>query len=520
MPRKKSNKVVFKPYSVDQMILLPPSLEELVPEKHIVRVVNRVFNKLDLSSFIKEYEGGGASSYNPLMMLKVLVYAYTQRIYTSRQIAKALRENVHFMWIAGGNKPDFRTINRFRTGRLKNSIEAIFGEIVGLLLESGHVKLENYFLDGTKIEANANRYSFVWRRANEKFSARLQEQVKELLKRINELNEDENSRYGDKDLEEVGADSNITSEMLEKTVKELNERLSREPSNRELKKAQKKISKDYLPRAKKYEEQKSKFGDRNSYSKTDEDATFMRMKEDHMRNGQLKAGYNVQIGTENRFIVSYSLHNNPTDTRTLIPHMEKLKLSLGLLPENLVTDAGYGSEENYKYLDENNIGKFVKYNTFHEEQKPSFKKKIFHPGNLHYDKENDVYICPAGKKLVFQHEDEYRTSTGYKSRERIYECEDCTGCDLREGCHKSAYNRRIRVRPELNAYREEARNLLTSEEGKKLRSQRGVEVETAFAQIKQNMNFRRFYLRGTSKVKIEWGLLCIAYDMIKLAFCT
>jgi transposase len=511
---------VFKPYSVNQMMLLPPSLEELIPQNHMVRVVNDLLDKLDLDRFICRYEGGGASSYHPMMMLKVLIYAYTQRIYTSRQIAKALRENVQFMWISGGNRPDFRTINRFRSGMLRDSIDSIFVSMVEMLIASGHVKLENYFLDGTKIEGNANRYSFVWKKASEKYSARLQKQVRELLKRINDVNDDENTKYGDRDLEEVGEDSEVTPEMLERAVEELNRRLKEEPANRELKKAEKKIRTDYLPRAEKYEEQKGIFGERNSYSKTDEDATFMRMKEDHMRNGQLKPGYNVQIGTENRFVLNYSIHHNTNDTQTLIGHMEKLKSSLGLMPGNLVADAGYGSEENYRYLDENCIGKYVKYNYFGAEQKRSFKKRIFDVANLPYDKSNDTYTCPNGKKIVFHHKENYKTLTGYISDCRIYECEDCTGCALREGCHKSVHNRRIKIRPVLNAYRQEVKELLTSVEGKKLRSRRGIEVETVFAQIKQNMGFRRFLLRGTDKVKVEWGLLCIAYNVMKVAAVT
>jgi transposase len=315
MQKNNKAKVVFKPYNVNQMMLLPPSLEELIPEKHLVRVVNETIDKLDLDRFIGEYPGGGASSYHPLMMLKVLIYAYTQKVYTSRMIAKALRENVQYMWIAGGQKPDFRTINRFRSSRLKGSIDEVFTAVVELLIASGHIRLENYFLDGTKIEANANRYSFVWGRATKKFKARMQKQVKELLRQIDEANEEEEKRYGERDLEEMGEDAEVTPEMLEEALEKIQKRLDEDPKDRELKKAEKKIGKDYLPRAKKYEEQEKKLGGRNSYSKTD------------------------------------------PDTTTMIPHLEKLAETLEMLPENVIADAGYGSEENYEYLDELEIGK-------------------------------------------------------------------------------------------------------------------------------------------------------------------
>lgn len=520
MLKENSSKAVFKPYHQDQMLLLPRSVEDLIPDGHIVRLVSRTIDKLDLETFINKYEGGGASSYHPLMMLKVLIFAYTQKIYTSRTIAKALRENVNFMWIAGGQKPNFRTINRFRSCRLKDSMDEIFAQVVELLMASGHIKLENYFLDGTKIEANANRYSFVWGRATKKFKAKMHKNIRELLKQIDEANDEEDRRYGDRDLDELGEDAIITPEMLEETVKKINDRIKKEPENRELKKAEKKISRDYLPRAKKYEEQEEKLGGRNSYSKTDPEATFMRMKEDHMRNGQLKPGYNVQVGCENRFIIGWSVHQKPTDTTTLIPHLEKLARVQETFPENVVADAGYGSEENYECLDRLGIGKYVKYNWFDREQKRSFRKDKYNIGNLPYDRKTDTYTCPAGKKLVHVETGNRFTNTGYRTTEKTYECESCTGCRFRKKCHKSKNNRRIRIRHELEIFREEVRKLLTSEKGVKLRSLRGVEIESVFAQIKHNMDFRRFLLRGLEKVNVEFGLICTAHNLNRLLHST
>jgi transposase len=179
--KKGHNKVTFKPYTMDQPTLMPPSLEELIPADHLVRVVNRVMDELDLEEVLNEYKGGGTSSYHPRMMLKVLVYAYTQKVNSSRQIAKGLRENVNFMWISGGNRPDFRTINRFRSSVMKEGIEVVFGEVLQYLIEGGYVTLENYFLDGTKIEANANKYKWVWAKSTTKYKARLQEKIQELL---------------------------------------------------------------------------------------------------------------------------------------------------------------------------------------------------------------------------------------------------------------------------------------------------------------------------------------------------
>jgi len=515
MKKKSHSRITFKPYYQDQKKLLPPSLNELIPENHMVRFVNDIIDKMNIDHLIQGYKGGGTSSYHPKMMLKVLIYAYTQRIYASRQIAKAVRENIHFMWLSGDNRPDFRTLNRFRSSRLKDTIETVFTTVVEFLLEERLIDLREYFLDGTKIEANANKYSFVWGKATRKFKTRLQTQVKELLKQIDAFNEEENRRYGNKDLAELGEGKEISSEKLSEKVKELEERLSEESSNKPLKKAVKKIKQDYLVRQKKYEEQERILGERNSYSKTDTDATFMRMKEDYMKNGQLKPGYNIQMGTENQFIVGYSIHQRPSDSGLFIPHLEHLKSQLSKLPETIISDSGYGSEENYNYLEKERLNGYVKYNNFHYEQKKQFKENLFRVENLQYDIKTDTYICPAGKRLHYLNTESYKTSNGYQTSRKIYQCEDCEGCMFRDQCHQSKYNRKIRVSPRLNNYKRQARDRLNSEYGKLLRSKRPIEVESVFGQIKHNRLFRRFMLRGLDKVNVEYGLVAIAHNLMK-----
>lgn len=336
-------------YNMDQLFL-PMDLEEDIPSNHLVRVVNEAVNRLDDKIFAKAYPGGGRDSYHPKMLTKIIIYAYTQRIYSSRQIAKAVREHIPFMWLAARQRPDFRTINRFRSERMKDVLETIFTAVLGFLVEAGYIKLEQYFIDGTKIEANANKYTFVWGKAVTKHKARLQEKVKALFASIEEAQRQEDAEQAGHDLPELGESSSITSEKLETALQQLEEKLQNKPKNKPLKKAVRLVRKDLLPRLAKYEQQQQILGERNSYSKTDPDATFMRMKEDHMLNGQLKPGYNVQIGTENQFIVGYSLHQRPTDTRCLKPHLEKVKAVLGKLPGTVIADAGYGGEENYTYL--------------------------------------------------------------------------------------------------------------------------------------------------------------------------
>jgi transposase len=210
-------------------MLLPHSLEELIPTGHLVRVVNAIIDRIDRRPLIDQYKGGGTSAYHPIMMLKVIIYAYTQQIFSSRQIAKALRENINFMWLSGMNQPDFRTINRFRGKIMKVVIEDVFYAVLEQLLEQGYVDLEKYFVDGTKLEANANRYSYVWRKNTERYKAQLQERIRGLLDEIDEIEAEEEAQYGDKDLEEVGEGKEINADELKKVAEKIDQKLKKIP---------------------------------------------------------------------------------------------------------------------------------------------------------------------------------------------------------------------------------------------------------------------------------------------------
>ena len=551
--KKKSSAPVFKEYTQGQIVLLPTDLETQIPPNHLVRVVNGAIEKMDLSALLSQYKGGGTSSYHPKMLLKVLIYAYTQQVYTSRKIAKALRENIYFMWLSGNQHPDFRTINRFRSSVVKEVIEDIFAAVVELLMDGKYIRLENYFLDGTKMEANANKYSWVWAKSTQHYKEKLQTKVKELIGQIEQVNEAENTEYGEQDLEEMGSGEPWDSHQLEQKIQELNQRLISSPEKPEEPKGEavqleqpqlsaeqtvspqikrgrhgksarqkaqqalKKLTEDCLPRQKKYEEQERKLAGRKSYSKTDEDATFMRMKEDHMKNGQLKPGYNIQMGTEDQFIVGFSLHQRPGDPGCLVPHLEELKTWLGRLPEKVIADSAYGSEENYAYLEREGVDNYLKYNTFGKEQRARYKPNPFAADQLKYDPEKDELICPAGKPLQYLYTSHPQTENGYRGERKVYEAQNCHNCPLKGQCTKATGNRRATISFQLKAWRQQAFQNLNSQQGKNLRSQRGVEVESVFGRLKEDWSFRRFLLRGLAKVKTEFGLLSIAHNMAKLA---
>lgn len=508
-------KPIFKPYDQDQMLLLPPHLEELIENNHPVRIVNEIIDKIDIEPLEREYKGGGTSSYNPKMLLKVLVYGYLRNVYSSRKIEEMLKENIHMMWISGMNKPDHHTINRFRSERLKKVLEKIFSQIVELLIEAGQLSIKEIYIDGTKIEANANKHTFVWGKAVKKNKERIRKQLKELWEYSQRIAEEE-----DKEEEREEFDQ-IDPEKVEKTIKKIDEVLKDKPVNKKVKQKLGYAKKNWSKNLKKYEEQEKKLGDRNSYSKTDEEATFMRMKEDHMLNGQLKAGYNLQISSSNQYIVNYSLHQKPTDTTTLPVHIESYKEKYGKTPEVLVADAGYGSEENYEYLENQKIEGYVKYNYFDKEQKKTkTDKNPFTADKLYYNKEEDCYYCPMGQKVKKIGERIKKSENNYSKKMVLYQAINCNGCPVRGVCHNQKGNRIISVSHRGNYLRKKAKEKLETEEGIKYRKKRPVEAEPVFGNIKQNKKFKRFYLRGLQKVKTEFGLIAIAHNLAKLAAAT
>jgi len=508
----KSSRIKFKPYHQNQLMVFPPTFDEMIEPGHPVRVVNKIIDEIDLDPILRKYKGGGCTSYHPRMLLKVLVYGYLCNTYSSRKLEAATKENIHFMWLSGMVQPDHNTINRFRTDRLKGVIKKVFTQVVLMMANSGHVDLQKVYTDGTKIEANANRYTFVWGKAIKTSKERIAKQLEELWQYTQqiakeELKDTEPTRYKSLDPEEV-----------RKTVEQIDEALKDTPASPKVKQKVKYAKKNWPDKLKEYQEKEELLGKRNSYSKTDPDATFMRMKEDHMLNGQLKPGFNAQISTNNQIIITYTIHQNPTDTLTLKPHLESYKQEMGFMPKELTADAGYGSEENYEFMEKNCMEAYVKYNYFDQEQQNGGQSKgTFHADNLYYNKERNCYYCPMGQAMTFIGTKEDITESGYKRTLSRYQAQNCTNCPLRGTYHKAKGNRIIEVSHRLNELRAKARELLLSDKGKAHRRQRPIDVEPVFGILKQNKGFRRFMLRGIDKVSIEFGLLALAHNMKKMA---
>lgn len=502
---------IFKLYSQNQQFLIPPSLDDMIDVNHPVRVVNEIIDRVDIDIIIKKYKGGGTTSYHPRMLLKVLVYGYLNNVYSSRRLEASIKENIYFMWLAGMQQPDHRTINRFRSERLRNILKEVFAQIVMMLVDSGHVSLREIYTDGSKIESVANRYSFVWGKAIKTSRERIKQQLKELWAYTQKIAAEEKNDDTPPDFDKI--DSKTVKETIEKIDAALKD--IEKPDNKVTQKLN--YAKKHWPaKLKQYAKQEEILAGRNSYSKTDPGGTFMRMKEDYMRNGQLKPAYNVQISTNNQFVVNYSLHHNPTDTKTLIPHLEQHKKLYGTLPQVQVADAGYGSEENYQYLDKHEIEAYVKPTDFDRRQRNNYHPNPFNSDQLEYHADKDIYLCPSGTpmKNIGQRKKKER---GVLKTYTMYKASGCRNCPLRDACHKQKGNRIIHINHRGRRLKQKAHERLITEQGIYYRKRRPADVEPVFGNIKSNKNFKRFLLKGIIKTEIEWGLLCIAHNLKKIA---
>lgn len=506
----------FKDYNQNQTVLLPYSFDDLIPKQHPVRVIDQIVNSVNIQPLLKAYSKEGNPGYHPKMLLKVMLYSYMTNIYSSRKIELALRENINFMWLSSMTIVDHNTINRFRSDKLKESFKEIFKQVVLMLASEGLVTLKNIYTDGTKIEAQAGRYTFVWGNSIKTNKAKMLTQLEELWKYAQSIDNDDEPNPEPTEFKE------ISKEVIEKTVGKIDAKLSgNDKASSKAKAKLRYIKNNFVVNLEKYEQQEAILGERNSYSKTDTEATFMRMKEDHMQNGQLKPAYNAQISTENQIIVNYTMHQNPTDTKTLKPHLEDFEQTYGQEVfnelETITADAGYGSEENYDALEEKGITAYVKYNTFEKEQDKNYQKKhkAFSKENLYYNQEEDYYVCPMGQKMHKTHQSQKTTDAGYRQNLSHYRAQNCEGCPLRGQCFKAKGNRSIERNHNLERHKQKTRELLLSEIGIHKRKQRSADVEPVFAQLKHNNGFRRFSLKGIKKVELEFGLMAMAHNLRK-----
>ena len=478
----------------------------MIPENDPVFKLVEICDSLDYTKLEKEYLRRWRKI-NPATMFILLVYGYMRRLYSSRQIEEACKTDIRFMWILGNEEaPDHSTIARFQNEKLVPAIEDLFYQLIDKLMDMGEVSYTNVFIDGTKIEANANKYSFVWSKSVEKNLRKLEAKMDAEAKRL-AIN------YCLR--EDIGYEECLAVLMQIASLQKIRFVYGKGKHKTGL---QRDIDNLMAMGDKRhgYLESLTIAGKRKSYSKTDTDATFMRMKEDYMNNGQLKPGYNVQIAVESEYIVGVGLFHNPTDTTTLIPFTERIQTHSKKKIVNLVADAGYASEENYDYLERNGQNAFIKPLLFEVSKTKKYRSDIFRPEHMNYDSDSDEYICPNDKKLKYIYTSKYTTDNRYETNRRVYECENCDGCPYRNQCHTSQFNRKIRVSHKLNEQNRKAAEMITTEEGILLRMNRSIQVEGVFGILKQDYGFRRFLTRGNSKVETQFFLLAFAFNIDKL----
>ena len=509
-----STKVRFKSYNTGIVSIFPVDLGEKIPKNAPVRLIDSIVDGLRLDKVIETYKDGGTTPYHPRVLLKVVFYAYMNNIYSCRRIASLLDRDFHYMWLSGGQTPSFSTINRFRSEHLKDAVNDLFVQVVMKLVEAGQLSLDVQYIDGTKIESVANKYTFVWKKTTERNKEKLEGKIRDILSQIDEgiaqdnAPAEETSEMDSSTLQKIIEGINETTAKKEEEGAAKQDLKKRKKTVKQLQKAQEKLAE--------YEDKLETLGDRNSYAKTDPDATFMHMKEDAMQNGQTKPGYNVQISTENQYITVYDFFPNPTDTLTLPSYLQTGFDLYGRFPDMVCADSGYGSEQNYEVMEQMGIEAFVKYNWFHKEQHRPFREDAFRQENLYYNEQEDYFVCPMGQHMT--HIGRYQTTNGNGDPSTIdkYRAQNCEGCPLRCRCFQARGNRIIQVNHKLNSYKRKARERLLSEEGLKHRSRRPIEPEAVFGQIKFNKQYRRFRHRGLDKVKMDFAILAMSFNIQKL----
>lgn len=476
-----------------------------------VFLVHNIVEEMNLGFLDSAYPSKGRKPVvEPRTMLKILVFAYLNRKYSARDIEDACKYDLRFRWLLdNGKSPDHVTINRFRN-KIYPFMDEILHQLVDLLVEQGEMDLESIYIDGTKIEANANRYTFVWK----KFILKHQEKLIQKILDHFKVNEDLSSEDCKKlVLIELNNIRNICKS---------NDIVFNYGKGKRKPKEQKEyeIVEEWLNKLNTYEKHLNIMGERNSYSKTDHDATFMRLKDDHMKNGQLKPAYNIQCATNGGYIVDIEGFSNPADVRTLIPFMDKLIEKHGTKIRRVVADSGYENEENYVYLKEKGIEPFIKPLNYEVKKTKKYRDEISRKENMTYYRAGDYYVCHNNKKLQFEKIIYKKNKYGYKSESKVYLCSDCLNCIYSNDCIKTKSKsglKRIYVAERFENLRKKSEENITTKEGIIERLNRSIQAEGIFSYIKSGMQYMRFKHRSMEKVISEMKLLSIAINIKKLS---
>ena len=490
-------------------MVMPLDVETIIPEDDSVRTLMRMAERIDYTKLSGAYKRGNSREATPQQMFQLVVLGYMDGKYSTRKIEKACVTDTRFMWILGGKPaPDHTRISRFLQRISGEILEDLFYQVVHLLHEDGEIAYEHLFVDGTKIEANANRYTFVWRK-------RVEKEIAKLAGKREKLTAELGTRYAF----ELG--STKEPEGMLKRLKKLAEEQRIDfvhGSGKRKTQLQRDIEalEEFTEKEQEYKNHMETLGERNSYSKTDHSATFMRMKEDHMQNGQLKPGYNLQFGIEGEYIVGANVSSDLNDLHALIPLLKRMEEKGGIKHQDVTTDSGYETEENYSGLAERGQTAYIKPQDHEKSKKKSFRENAYLWENMQFNKEKNCFTCPAGKELRFSGNRKRKTKSGFEQLVSVYQAENCTNCPHKGQCTKAKENRTIVINWAFEEARAASRERTTSEKGILLRINRSIQSEGAFGVLKEDRHFRRLRRRGMEGVFAEILLYAIAFDIEKL----
>ena len=509
-------------FSRPYQLKLPLEIGHVIPDNDCVRLLGQFVEELDLKDLYSTYSRVKENQVSPRQMLKIMLYAYHEHNYSSRGIEKACKRDINYMYLLEGRSaPDHATIARFRSIHFGQVADKYLAMMVNYLMDLGEISGKEIFIDGTKIEANANKYTFVWKKAVTKNQAKLLDKTALLVQECVET-------YG---LREIWH-GQVKEKHLGKILKKLYEVKEEEGiefvhgSGCRKTQLQKHIEllEEYTARLKEYSRKLKVLGDRNSYSKTDPDATFMRMKEDAMLNGQLKPAYNLQLGVDSGYISWLTLSPRPTDTSTLIPFLTSMEASLRHRYPVVVADAGYESEENYSFLEDHQITAMIKPANYEISKTRKYKIDISRRENMPYNPDGDFYTCMNGCRLYACSIYHKKSASGYDRKVTVYRCYECQGCPHKSECIKGTNwktpeeerFKKLNVSRKFERQRKECLERITSEEGIRLRVNRSIQAEGAFALWKEDGAFRQFLCRGQANVYAECVLMAIAQNIDNL----
>lgn len=483
-----------------------------------VLTFDRFMEGIDLKKYLKNIPDHytGRIRYNPVNMLKTVLFGFMSEGYISlRQLEDSCRVNLRFMYLMDNETPTYRTFGYFINEVLTDQIETIFRDINTKIFKEEHVDLQHIYIDGSKFEANANKYSWVWKKATEKSRYRLYSKITALLEEINEnlkwsgFKVAVNTEYAPEQMEEIA--KNYAEIMnIDETQFVHGKGRHKSVAQRQYEKL-----KQYTAKLREYVEKIEICGEeRKSYSKTDHSATFMRIKTDYMGNDQLLPAYNVQIGVADEYIAVVDVNQYRSDMDCFVPLMEKFQETYGFYPIYPVADAGYGSYNNYIYCEQHNMEKYMKFPMYKKETEDRrYREDPYRSTNFKIGEDGNMY-CPNGKAFQFRYRKPVRGNR-YGRQEEIYECEDCSGCPFAAKCKKGDKNRTVRINRELTSMHEEVIENLESIQGALLRMNRSIQAEGTFGIMKNDRWYKRIVRRGIKTVRLEVFLVSIGHNLYK-----